>query len=79
METVSDVISDKFVEPVIYNKCVTFCDPHLNCSREILPEDVGGDIFGRLSNVVEDPTGMHVHVKFDVLPPFMTDGRHRHT
>ena len=44
-EVASDVISGKFLRPVVLNKCVNFRDPGLECSREIPPEAGGGGIF----------------------------------
>ena len=79
-ETASDVVSGRFVLPVVRDKRVKFRDPRLNCSREIPPEAVGGVIYGRLSIVDNfrpeaatdvisgafvDPIGMKVRVKFD--------------
>ena len=40
-EAASDVISGKFVRPIIIDKNVKFCDPCLNHSREISPEAAG--------------------------------------
>ena len=36
----------KFVRPIVPNKSVKILDPCLNRSRQILPEVVGGGIFG---------------------------------
>ena len=44
-EAASDVMSGRFVRPIVLDKCVKFCDPCLNRSREIPPEAVGGSIF----------------------------------
>ena len=41
----SDVISGKFVGPIVLDKYVKFHDPSLNYSREIPPDAVGDDIF----------------------------------
>ena len=45
LETASDVVSSKFVRPIIPDKPVKFRDPHLNRSRYIPPEIIVGDIF----------------------------------
>ena len=47
LETASDVISGRFVGSIICDEDVKFHDPHLNHSREIPPEAVGGGIFDR--------------------------------
>ena len=41
----SDVISGRFVRPVVLDKCVKFLDPSLNRSQEISPAAVRGGIF----------------------------------
>ena len=38
LEAISDVISGKFVGPIVLDKCVKFRDPCLNRSRDIPPE-----------------------------------------
>ena len=43
-ETVSDLISSRFVRPIVRDKPVKLCDPGLNRSREIKPEAVCGGI-----------------------------------
>ena len=40
-----DVISSRFVEPIVRDPPVKFRDLRWNCSREIPPEAVGGGIF----------------------------------
>ena len=44
-EAANGVTSDKFVRPIVPDKCIKFCDPCLNRSREIPLEAVGGGIF----------------------------------
>ena len=41
-EAASDVISGKFVRPVVLDKLAKFHDPSFNISRAIQPEAVGG-------------------------------------
>ena len=49
-EATGDVISSKFVEPVVFDKCVKSHDPSLNhFPSKIPPEAVGGGIFDRFS------------------------------
>ena len=57
-EAASAINSGWFVSPIARDKCVAFCNPNLNRSREILPEAVGGVIFGRFS--VEPPAGSKI-------------------
>ena len=33
------------MRPFVLDKCVKFCGPSLNCSREIPPEAIGGGIY----------------------------------
>ena len=49
-EAASDVLSGRFVSPIVPDKCEKFSDPHLNHSGAIPPEAVAGGIFGRFSN-----------------------------
>ena len=87
LETASDVISGKFVRPIVRHKHTQFCDSRLNRSREIPPEVVECGIFVRFSNVdhfqpevvsdvmsdaVVDPVGMKVLGNF-------SDFRHLYT
>ena len=44
----SDVICGGFVGPIVHNERVKLRDHHLNRSRKIPPEAVGGCIFDRL-------------------------------
>ena len=44
MEAASDLISSRFVMPIIFDKSVKLCDLCLYRSREIQPKAVGGDI-----------------------------------
>ena len=70
---------------MVHDKHVKFRYPCLNRSREIPPEAIGGGIFNRflnfdncqpevasdvISNVVVDPLGMDVRVKFGLLINF---------
>ena len=48
-EAASDVISGRYVGPIVLDKCVKFRGPSLNCSREIPPEPVEGGIFDSFS------------------------------
>ena len=43
-EAASDVISGRFVTPIVRDKCVKSCDPCRNRFREIPPEAVGSGI-----------------------------------
>ena len=43
-EAASDVICSRFLGMIVPNKCVKFCDPCLNRSREILPKAAMGSI-----------------------------------
>ena len=45
LEKASDVISDRFMRPIVYDKLVKFCNPRLIRSREIPPETVGDSVF----------------------------------
>ena len=76
-EATSDVISGRFVGPVVPDKSVKFGDPRLNLSRDITPEAVLGGIFDVfccnfrpevVSDVVSGANvgqvGMDVHAKF---------------
>ena len=54
LETASDVISGKFVGPIVPNKSVKFCDPRLNLSGEIEPEVVEGGIFHVFFKITSD-------------------------
>ena len=49
LEKANDVISGGFVGPIVLEKRVKFCHPHLNRSQEIPPETVGGGIFDGFS------------------------------
>ena len=49
-ESVSDVISGRFVGPIADDKLIKFRGPRLNRSREIPPKAVGRDIFDRFFN-----------------------------
>ena len=53
-EALSDVISSRFVRPIVLNKCLKFCDPCLNHFREIPPEAVGGGIFDSFFPIISD-------------------------
>ena len=44
-ETASDVISGRFMGPIVPDNLVKFCDPGLDRSREIRPEAAEGGIF----------------------------------
>ena len=44
-EEACDVLSCKFVTPIVCEKFAKFCDPHLNSSREIQPEAIIFDSF----------------------------------
>ena len=44
-EAAGDVLSGRFVGPIVLDKPVKFCGPTLNRSREIPPEAVRGGIF----------------------------------
>ena len=56
LERVSDVISSRFVRPIVLDKCVKFRDPRLNHSREIQLEAI--------SSVAVNYVGMDVCAKF---------------
>ena len=47
-------MSGGFVGPIVLDKCVKFRDPHLDRSREIPPEAVGGSIFDKFFAVISD-------------------------
>ena len=49
-ETAGDIISGRFVGPVVFDERVKFHDPRLNCSEESQPKAIGCGIFGRFSN-----------------------------
>ena len=49
-EAAGDVISGRFVRPIVSDKSVKLCYPRLNCSPEIQQEAAGGGIFDRFSN-----------------------------
>ena len=74
----SDVLSGRFVGPLVPDNRVNFGDPRLNSSREIPPKAVGGGIFDRfvnsdhckpevvsdvISGVFVEPRGVKVAVK----------------
>ena len=44
-EVAADVISARFVRPIVPDRCVKFGDHSLNRFREIRPETIGGGIF----------------------------------
>ena len=46
-----DVVSGRFVGPVVPDSRMKFGDPHLNCSREIPSEAVRYSIFDRFVNL----------------------------
>ena len=69
-ETASDVISAKFVGPIVHDKPVKFLDFPLNGSREIPTQAVGGVIFWYfatgsevISSAVEDAAGVDALVQ----------------
>ena len=54
LEADSDVISGRFVRPIVLDKWVKFRDPRLNSSWEIPPEAVGGGIFDSFFAIASD-------------------------
>ena len=38
LEEASDIVSGKFVRQIVFEKCVKFGSPRLNCSRDIYPK-----------------------------------------
>ena len=42
LEAASDVVSSRFLWSIVPDKCVKFCDPCLNRSREMPPDAVEG-------------------------------------
>ena len=53
-ESAGDVISDRFVGPVVLDKCVKLHDPGLNRSREIPPEAIGSGIVDSFPPITAD-------------------------
>ena len=45
LEAASDVISGRFMRPIVPDKNVKFCDPRLNYSGKIRCETIAGSIF----------------------------------
>ena len=55
-EAASDVVSGRFVRPVVLDKCVKFRDPSLNRGRKIPPKTVAGSIFDSFLALTSDQT-----------------------